>query len=490
MNSGQITAVAVVGSFVFGYSVAVMNSTANTIAYDFHWCGPDTIYCSRHTMLASGMTGIFFVGTGLGSLVGGRLADHFGRKRLLITANAIICLASLCILIRYTAFLAIGRFLSGVACGFLCVVVPMLIHEWTPQNTPRYGCYHQILITLGIFAAVACGSVLDFPPPRPLPHGTPVHWIPQHAAFDSKWWRCMHVAPLVFSLCQIALVVFLLPPYSPLECIRAEKWDDARRQLERIYGLTAIEEEFQQLCDSERKRPFRDILVDTQLRSVVIIGVCFATLQQLVGINVAMARGCDLFLDCGLTGQWAQNATVGMTLVQFCATLGSARMVPQGRKNMLYRSFGGMAACMAFAVLFTIADCHLALTAVIILFVMCFSSGVGPLTWVINAELYPPEIRSTAMSVATSANQLMAFIVIIVSAELPPTALYLICAFNSSFGAYFVWKYLSGIDGPEDVPMQDLAVVDSNAMTGDVAMVELESQQGSSDSVSECTSPH
>src|SRR6185503_4746463 len=78
-----------------------------------------------------------------------------------------------------------------------------------------------------------------------------------------------------------------------------------------------------------------------------------------------------------------------------------------GRKPLLYIGCGGMAvALVSLAAAFAFSGSGLGPIALVslMLYVGCFAFSLGPIVWVLIAEIYPLRSRGLGMSVATLAN--------------------------------------------------------------------------------------
>ena len=79
------------------------------------------------------------VGVALGALFGGKLINAFGRKAVVMIANAFIILFSLLsVFPNYTVILTV-RFLFGVTVGFLLAGAPKIVLESVPAHLLGYG---------------------------------------------------------------------------------------------------------------------------------------------------------------------------------------------------------------------------------------------------------------------------------------------------------------------------------------------------------------
>lgn len=75
------------------------------------------------------------VGAALASLFGGVLADKYGRKPIIITADLMFTIGSLVMGLAPTIFvLILGRFIVGMGVGLAAMVVPVYLAECAPSE--------------------------------------------------------------------------------------------------------------------------------------------------------------------------------------------------------------------------------------------------------------------------------------------------------------------------------------------------------------------
>ena len=95
------------------------------------------------------------LGALFGSLVGGSVADRFGRKWALILAAILFVIGAL--VEAFTPgvpILVVGRLLVGLGVGVAAVAAPIYAAELAPANQRgRFISSYQLAITIGIFAA-------------------------------------------------------------------------------------------------------------------------------------------------------------------------------------------------------------------------------------------------------------------------------------------------------------------------------------------------
>ncbi|CAM9761322.1 unnamed protein product [Choristocarpus tenellus] len=153
-----------------------------------------------------------------------------------------------------------------------------------------------------------------------------------------------------------------------------------------------------------------DLLTDKSVRILVLSFVVLHMAQQLSGINAIFYYSNSFFAGV------IDNPLVGTTLVGAVNVLATYialfLMDRTKRVTLLLLSMGGMLVCAA---LVTFALMEILPSSIAVLGVMGFVSffeiGLGPITWLIVAEMFDAKYVSTAMSVASQINWASNFIV-------------------------------------------------------------------------------
>jgi len=122
-----VATLAAVGGFLFGYDTGVISGVIVLVQHEWR--------------LSHGMEEIVvsavLIGAIVGALAAGRLADRFGRRKLIIVAAVIFFLGSLATgLAPSTDWLIVGRVVIGVAIGVASCVVPLYIAPQTGAAGP------------------------------------------------------------------------------------------------------------------------------------------------------------------------------------------------------------------------------------------------------------------------------------------------------------------------------------------------------------------
>jgi MFS family permease len=120
------------------------------------------------------------------------------------------------------------------------------------------------------------------------------------------------------------------------------------------------------------------------------------------------------------TGLSASNAilySIAIAVINVAMTLVAIRYVDRsGRRRLLQVSLIGMTVSLAllglaFALGSNSTGTSLLALACILVYICAFAVGLGPVFWLLIAEIYPQHVRGAAMSSATAVNWLSNFVV-------------------------------------------------------------------------------
>jgi SP family facilitated glucose transporter-like MFS transporter 3 len=382
----------VLASFQVGYNSGVLNVPEliirNALLLDeFQWSLAVAIFC---------------IGGLLGSLIGGKLADHIGRKNFLVANNVLFILGCLSeALAANFTMLTLGRFLIGSGCGGATVVVPLYLGEISPAHLRgSIGSMNQFAMVIGILIANILGN----------PLGT----------VDT--WRYLLGLVLLPALFQIFLSPFLLESPLWLVCQRTNKCKIlAEEVLSKFRGSEDVEFELECMIASkeEDERNHKGAesdwaaLMNPLYRLPLAVGLFLQLAQQFSGINAVFYYSTGFFARAHVSDPWLASV-----LASSVNMLANALAIPLmdriGRRVLLILSSAGMAlSCigLTFALYYMnqpgFEDSFILSTSSvfgILLYVTFFEIGLGPIPWLIGAEVFPARIRSVGMTVASIVN--------------------------------------------------------------------------------------
>ena len=205
----------------------------------------------------------------------------------------------------------------------------------------------------------------------------------------------------------------------------------------------------------------------SQWRGLVLVGMAIAAFQQLTGINGVFFYSNTLFGAVGFTEAMALQQTLIITAFKIVGVVSGILLVDKvGRKRMLI--YGGTIIFLSLAVVatvFTIAPIvngkpdisstpALGFVAVAALctFIFGFTSSWGPIFSIVMGEMFPNQIRGGAMSLASGADFLVNFLVVLFFPYLiawsPAGTYWIYCAFGV-LAVIFTARYLHETTGTQ-----------------------------------------
>jgi SP family galactose:H+ symporter-like MFS transporter len=375
-------AFAALGGLLFGYDTGVISGAELFFKNDF------TLSTFALEVIVSGV----LAGAAIGALAGGRLADLFGRRRMLILTAVIFAAgAILCAIAMSPAMLIAGRIIVGLGIGLSSGTVPVYISEVAPPEARGWQVsLFQLAITVGILLA----------------------YVVDYAFAKVQGWRWM------FGLATIPAVIFglgmLFLPESPRWLAGRGRYDAARAVLARIRGTSNIEVEIKEIEHTLKEAGERGhlaALLDPSLRPALVAGIGLAIFQQVTGINTVIYYAPMIIQTAGISSaSGAILATAGIGVVNVIMTIVAMRLLDRiGRRPLLLTGIAGMVITLGtLSLTFHTSGQQgtLAWAAVISMmaYVASFAISLGPIFWLLISEIYPLKIRSSTEGLAATFN--------------------------------------------------------------------------------------
>jgi sugar porter (SP) family MFS transporter len=393
-----VIATAVLSGFLFGYYMAIISGALLFISSAFRFSlNQESIFVS--TLL---------FGAILGGSIGGYLTDLFGRKRVFMLTATLLILGCL-ILISATSYASLitARILQGIAIGIISVVVPLYLGEISP-TAQRGGIVatYQMTMSIGILVA----------------------YLVNYGFTAGSNWQMMFLVGLIPALLQIAFLWFI--PESPFWLFRKGKIALANKALKAL-GLPSS---FEQGESKEFK------ISHKILSFILIIGILLSAFQQLSGVNVMIYYAPKIFHEAGYTSALsAMLATVSLGLANLIGCIISVCILDRvGRRILLLIGIVGMFTsllCLCIFSFYNVSSMDKLSVVMLIVYMLFFAVGPGPVTWVLLSEIYPPQIRDRAMTFSLVANWVCVYLILL-------TFPYLF-AWIKSFGTFGVYAALN-----------------------------------------------
>ena len=380
---------AAIGGLLFGYDTGVISGALIFIKRSFG------LSIFQQELAVSSV----LVGAAVLAITGGSLSDRFGRRKmLLITSVVFIAGALVCAAASSIQILILERVVVGMGIGLASSVVPLYISEISPAKARGWQVsLFQLAVTVGILVA----------------------YVADYAFTPSAAWRWMLGLAVIPGALLGAGMLFL--PETPRFLARHGHFDLARTVLVKIRGTQDVEKELLEIKESSQASALRGHISDLlqpALRPALIIGIFLGVFQQVTGINTIIYYAPYIIRAAGISSiQGSILATAGIGTVNVVMTLVSMWLIDRvGRRPLLLTGIAGMIVSLgAIGYVFHLSGPGrgLADLAVISLmfYVASFAISLGPIFWLIIAEIYPLKIRGLATGIAAGVSWIANFAV-------------------------------------------------------------------------------
>jgi SP family xylose:H+ symportor-like MFS transporter len=397
-----IALVAALGGLLFGYDWVVIGGARQFFEIYFHLDSAAAVGWANSCAL---------IGCFAGSLVAGGLGDRYGRKPVLL-ASAVLFAASSILTgwaFTFTAFI-LWRIAGGVAIGLSSNISPLYIAEVSPAaHRGRLVSLNQFAVVVGILLAQIVNWQIAAPvPPHLSPEALLASWNVQSG------WRWM------FTAVAIPAIIFLAAsfgiPESPRWLLARGREAPAEKILRKIGGnpvyaaaevaaiATALHEE------GTRSTSWRGLL-QPRVRTVLLVGIVLAVLQQWSGINILFNYAEEIYREAGLgANQILLDIVITGTINLLFTVLAMAVVDRLGRRPLMLFGCCGIAVSHLLAGIAYRTGQHGTPVLVLTLCaIACYAMTLAPLTWVLIAEIFPNRLRSLGVSAAVSALWISSF---------------------------------------------------------------------------------
>jgi sugar porter (SP) family MFS transporter len=375
----KVSFVAGLGGVLYGYDVGIIAGALVFVRSSF----------ALSTQMEEVVVSVVLIGSLLGAIAGGAASDRFGRRAILISGGVIFVVGSLLAPLSPGVWaLILARMLLGVAIGFTSVTAPIYVSELSPPHSrgKLIGLY-QFALTVGIAVADLVG-----------------YWLAGAHA-----WR------LMFGLGAIPAALFLIlvvaVPESPRWLVAQGRTGEAETVLDSFSdaaGAQTLLNEIQSSLAVTSERRW-SALWRSPVRTALFIAVGFTILQQVTGVNAILYYGPSVFSMAGIgSDKAAIFATFLVAAVNVLATVIALALVDRvGRKPLLYGGVGGMTLSL-FVLSYSFhhqpmagASLGIVATVCLMFYIGCFACSMGPIGWILVAEVFPLRLRSRGAAAAT-----------------------------------------------------------------------------------------
>ncbi|MGC1242385.1 MAG: sugar porter family MFS transporter [Chryseosolibacter sp.] len=377
--------VAALGGFLFGFDTAVISGVESSIQQLWSL-----------DKFAHGFTvASALIGTVIGSLVAGKPAERFGRKKVLQAIGILYLVTSLgtALTNSWELFVTL-RFLGGIGVGASSVVGPMYISEISPaEKRGRLVALFQFNVVSGILIAFLSNYLLF--------------------GVSDEAWRWM-LGVQAFPALIFFVMVFLVPE-SPRWLVKNHQSAEAEKVLASIgetnpsLALRNIQVSLESTAGAVKEKLFNG-----QYNKPIMYVIALAMFNQLSGINAIMYYAPRIFEMTGLARDTAllQAISIGVTNMVF--TLLAISLIDKfGRKTLLIIGSVGMVIALGLVtwVFYTRDFGGYAVMFYLVGFIAFFAFSQGAVIWVFMAEIFPNKVREQGQTLGSFTHWIMAAVI-------------------------------------------------------------------------------
>lgn len=383
------TAVSSLGGFLFGYDNIVISGAIGHLAK----------YFGLEPGAVGWAAGCALIGCLIGSACAGAVADRFGLKRALYTCAACFALSSAGVWMSGSFSQYVGwRIIGGIGIGAASIVAPMYIAEIAPAAMRgRLVVLYQFGIVTGILCAVYINMLIE--------------------RSGSETWQVAYGWRWMFAVAAIPAAIFAvtisLSNESPRWLMKVGRVSAAEQVLATINGpITAMSESDAIKRSLAEEEGGLHELLNGPFRRPLILGFILAAFSQTSGITALLSFLPEVFKSAGQKTSDAFFQSVLVGLVNLAFTVVAIWLVDRaGRKTLILCGTGVQTLSLALiALLYAKSQPSLGIVAGIMAFVAGHAFGNGAVCWVILSEIFPTKVRGVAMSIATTAIWIFAYL--------------------------------------------------------------------------------
>ena len=420
-----VTLVAAIGGLIFGFDTAIVAGATRYMKEQF----------SLNSLQEGWAVSVVLIGCMFGAGLAGPISDRIGRRRFMLISAVLFFVSAVgCAVPRTITEFVIFRFVGGLGIGSAAVLSPLYISEIAPARIRgALVSVNQMAIVTGILLAYF------------------VNWV--FAGSGPSNWRWMYAMGAIPSV--LFFLLLLRVPESPRWLVKNGREDEAGAVLTRVDTAEAAAKEIRDIKDTLAlgQGSFRE-LFRPAFRRPLLIAVVLAVFQQVTGINAILYYAPRIFESVGFARMSAIGQSTIVGLVNMLFTVVAIVLADRvGRRPLLLIATGGMGVSLVLlgaAFRFPVLPAS-ALLLIILLYIAFFASAMGPLVWVVMAEIFPIKVRGSAMGLATLVLWLADFAVTltfpVISDKFHPSTAFWLYEAMCACDLVFIWHFLPETKG-------------------------------------------
>ncbi|XP_077971738.1 solute carrier family 2, facilitated glucose transporter member 5-like isoform X2 [Styela clava] len=360
----------------------------------------DIILSPSELLIWSFTVSIFTIGGMIGSLLVGFLVQRYGRKKSQLLMNSLSISAAIMEGCSKAAnsivLLIIPRFFLGVYAGLATGIVPMYIGEISPKKyRGAIGVLNQLLITVGLLMGQIFGLT--------------------ELLGTEELWPLLLALTCVPSILELCVLPFC--PESP-RCLLIDRnqEDKAREALIRLRKTQDVDDEIEEMKkeaaaeSSASQMSLLELIRDKSVRWQVISVFAVHIGQPTSGINAIFFYLNLIFETAGVEEGMRNYFSICVGTVNVIMTVIAAGIIEKtGRKSLLLSGYAILTvSCLLMTIALSLQETVPAMSyasiVCVIIFIIGFAIGPGPIPWILTAEMFRQSARPAAFTLGCCLN--------------------------------------------------------------------------------------
>lgn len=403
--------IATLGPFFYGFEGMVLNGAIKAVGSEFHL-----------GELAKGVAGSAgIIGGLIGAVLAGRISDKIGRKTTLMWVGPFLAFEAVCgvfspMLGSYGyPFLLLCRVVGGIGFGAATTVAPGYVAEIAPADIRgRLIGFRQLSIILGLFFAGLINVAVT----------RAAGGAGKELALGLQAWQWMFACLIIPAVFYIVFTTFI--PESPRYLVSVGRREEAERILVKVTADPDPAARVQAIADSMGSDGAVGFTEAMALQQTLII-----TAFKIVGV----VSGILLVDKVGRKRMLIYGGTIIFLSLAVVATVFTIAPIVNGKPDISSTPALGFVAVAALCT-----------------FIFGFTSSWGPIFSIVMGEMFPNQIRGGAMSLASGADFLVNFLVVLFFPYLiawsPAGTYWIYCGFGV-LAVIFTARYLHETTGTQ-----------------------------------------
>lgn len=374
---GIAAIIAALAGLLLGFDTGIISGALLFIQKDF----------SLTTLMKEFIVSSVLVGAMAGSVSCGRLTDIVGRRSVMLVIALLFMVGTVIATFAHSVqAILYGRLFIGFAIGIGSYAAPLYIAEISPfELRGRLVTLYQLAITIGILFSYIINYVFT--------------------NMDGSWRWMFGIGLAPATLLTIGMLYL---PESPRWLVKQNRIEAAIATLKHLRQCEHVEHEIHDIQHSLAiKNAHYSEVFKPWIRPVLFLGIMLGLIQQVTGINTIIYYAPSIFALTGFHDTSSTIlATIGIGVVNVLATFIAVRFLDTlGRRPLLLAGLTGMGlSLLILSIAFKLgthsSTLMWAAMGCTFTYIICFAFSLGAILWVIVSEIFPLEVRATAMGIA------------------------------------------------------------------------------------------